>query len=103
MTCPRCHGSGEGGAGFVTRTSGCAVLPLPCRTCGGSGRVDDGYPDRALRGEALRERRRALDLGLRAFATLVGARPSEVSAVERGDREAPAAWFVALAEKEKTT
>ena len=54
MQCPRCDGKGET---WGWACPGFRYIALPCHVCDGTGEVDDGYPERLERGQAMRKAR----------------------------------------------
>ena len=87
MNCPDCDGNG-GSQGFVTRTTGCRLEFIQCRTCAGTGEIaaDEAaaMEERRIAGRALRAERMARDESLGEAAARLGISPMELSAKEHG-------------------
>lgn len=82
--CPTCNG--EGGANALLRYDDgrCREQWMPCSACRGAGTVSERRAAVTRAGEALGERRRALDLSLRELAAKLGISASNLSDVEHG-------------------
>lgn len=89
MKCPRCDGGTIFGmfpvyADSVPQDQRKPVVAMTCFLCGGTNEVDDGYPHRQTRGEAMRSIRINHDLSLREFAKEFHFQSSTVSEFELG-------------------
>lgn len=90
MTCPHCDGK-KSVMAFVHFTEEAQAAgkvngyqATDCRTCEGTGQVDDDYPERMARADALRADRISRHVSLRAEAERLGITPAQLSARENG-------------------
>lgn len=84
MKCPDCNGHREGMVHLNRGDQPHEWRMMPCRTCQGSGSIDEDHANRIGEGERLKAERLARGMGLRQEAARLGISPVELSDRENG-------------------